>query len=148
MLALGWAGSLFAKAPSWDGGMVRPPVRNRRYSSPISALPTRLLARSFSVRVFCTLYISRIWRWSWRPSRHARERVEDRDSVRLQAAGAGSDAGELEEAAIRWPVVSTTSRRAATRAVEPSPRRTSTPVARGGGGAGAAGLARCRRRAR
>src|SRR5215471_6314640 len=64
MFALGWAGSLLANAPSWDGGIVSGPVRKRKYSRPIRAFPTRLLARSFRVRTLWTLYIIRIWRWS------------------------------------------------------------------------------------
>ncbi|MND01545.1 hypothetical protein D3C83_205740 [compost metagenome] len=66
MFGVGWEGSLFANAPSCEGGMVSGPVRRNRYSSPIAALPHRLLAISFSVRTFFTLYCMRICRWSCR----------------------------------------------------------------------------------
>ena len=55
MLAEGCDGSLLAKAPSCDGGMVSGPVLNSRYSSPIAALPSSELARWLSVTTLCTL---------------------------------------------------------------------------------------------
>ena len=48
-------GSLRAKAPSCDGGIVSGPVLNRRYSSPIAALPSSEFTRTFRVTVFFTL---------------------------------------------------------------------------------------------
>src|SRR3954463_3512280 len=66
MLEVGCDGSLFAKAPSCDGGMVSGPVRKRKYSAAIVALPIQLLATPFSVRAFFTLYCSRICKWSCR----------------------------------------------------------------------------------
>src|SRR6185503_853537 len=62
MFAVGRDGSLFAKAPACDGGMVSGPVRKRKYSSAIAALPAKLLATPFSVFTLRTLYCMRICR--------------------------------------------------------------------------------------
>src|SRR3990172_10072934 len=45
MFAVACDGSDLAKPPSWLGGIVSGPVRNRAYSSPIIALPQTLFAR-------------------------------------------------------------------------------------------------------
>src|SRR3954470_5463883 len=58
-LAVGTVGVDFAKPPSWLGAMVRGPVRNTRYSSPIIAFPQGLLARWFRVTAFRILKIMR-----------------------------------------------------------------------------------------
>src|SRR6185369_12952348 len=60
MLGVFCEGSLLAKAPHCEGGMVRGPVRNAKYSRAIAALPHRLLAMPFSVFTFFTLYCMRI----------------------------------------------------------------------------------------
>src|SRR5258708_2250044 len=65
MLGVASDGSLFANAPSCDGGIVSGPVLKRRYSSAMAALPNQRLARSFSVGPL-TFHTMRIWRWSWR----------------------------------------------------------------------------------
>ena len=54
MLADARSGSLFANAPSWEGGMVSGPVFSAKYSSPINILPSSELARWFMVTVFST----------------------------------------------------------------------------------------------
>ena len=55
IFADGWLSSLFANAPSCDGGMVSGPVLKNKYSSPIIALPHSELTRWLSVTVFWTL---------------------------------------------------------------------------------------------
>jgi len=55
MLGQGRDGSLLVKAPSWLGAMLIGPVRLKRYSAPIMALPHQLLARVLSVLAFFTL---------------------------------------------------------------------------------------------
>src|SRR5476649_2825860 len=45
-------GSLFAKAPSCEGGIVSGPVLKSMYSSPIATLPSQRLERSFNVGPF------------------------------------------------------------------------------------------------
>src|SRR5438067_10472392 len=62
MFGDGCDASLLAKAPACDGGMVSGPVRKRKYSAAIAALPTQLFATVFSVRAFLTLYCRRICR--------------------------------------------------------------------------------------
>src|SRR5919109_5492821 len=59
MFGVGCAGSLLANAPHCEGGIVNGPVRKRKYSAAIIALPQRLLAMPFSVFTFFTLYCSR-----------------------------------------------------------------------------------------
>src|SRR5204863_2144488 len=56
MFALGSPGSLLAKAPICEGGMVSGPVRKRKYSAAMAALPIQLFATPFSVFAFVTLY--------------------------------------------------------------------------------------------
>src|SRR5256714_14490412 len=60
MFGVGSPGSLLAKAPSCDGGIVSGPVLNSAYSMAIAALPKRLFTRSLTVTVFFTLYCIRI----------------------------------------------------------------------------------------
>ena len=55
MFACGWPGSLFANAPSCDGGIVSGPLRNSAYSSAMRAWPSHVPARRFSVTVLRTL---------------------------------------------------------------------------------------------
>src|SRR5438034_10553872 len=62
MLGVGCAGSLLAKAPACEGGMVSGPVRKRKYSAAIAALPKRLLATPLRVLTFRTLYCRRTCR--------------------------------------------------------------------------------------
>src|SRR5688500_19542179 len=59
MFGVGCAGSLRAKAPACDGGMVSGPVRKAKYSIAIAALPSRLLAMPLRVFTFFTLYCMR-----------------------------------------------------------------------------------------
>src|SRR5919202_6223991 len=62
MLGVGCAGSLRAKAPHCDGGIVSGPVRKTKYSAAIAALPIQLFATAFSVFTFFTLYCMRTCR--------------------------------------------------------------------------------------
>src|SRR5918993_3457428 len=55
-------GSLFAKAPSCEGGIVNGPVRKAKYSAAIAALPNQLFAMPLSVFTSRTLYCRRICR--------------------------------------------------------------------------------------
>ena len=43
------------KAPSWEGAMLMGPLRLSAYSSPMAALPNKVLAMVLSVLVPCTL---------------------------------------------------------------------------------------------
>ena len=60
--AASWDGSLFANAPSCDGGIVSGPVLKNAYSSAMASLPSHVPARRFSVIVLRTLYMVRICR--------------------------------------------------------------------------------------
>ena len=130
MLADGCAGSLFANAPSCEGGMVSGPVRKSRYSRPIAALPNSELARSFRVVTPCTLYTVRICRWSCRFSpTPGSSWMTAMPCSRSSGAGPTPDSCRSCGEPIA-PAASTTSPFATTSAVDPSSNRSTTPVAR------------------
>jgi hypothetical protein len=56
--------SLLTNMPSWLGAMAIGPVRRRRYSIPISALPNKVEARWLSVETPETCQAQRSCRWS------------------------------------------------------------------------------------
>ncbi len=87
--------SLFANAPSCDGGIVNGPVRNSAYSSAIAARPTQLRARRFNVVVPRDLVDRADLQMVVQVRADARRIGDDVDAVSAQQLGR-ADARELQ----------------------------------------------------
>ena len=125
MFAVGWPGSLFANAPSCDGGIVSGPVRNRTYSSAIAARPTRLLRALVQRARVPDLVHAADLQVVVEVLADAGQVVDDRDAVLPRAARRGRRPRAAGSAASRSrPRRASTSRRAAqARAVAPCAKR-------------------------